>query len=426
VLMSNNEEIAETHNNMVEMQEHNKEESHATANTSTKDKILPFVLFFLVGLAPWFTINGVWLQMGNLVQVCSEGPAIAANMALAIQISNFVAFFYVFLQLYKPVSHSVSITFILGACVLNTILLSFFWSTQTELFGQMRSVALITLVFSSGVVACLSVVVFYPFVSLYKPEFTSALSTGMGSSGLIASLIAMVQQPTKQFQAFSVQWFFIICSIILTLSFISFILIRKLPSVMKYQVREQHLQEERKPLLQEGRALTKQNITYFWQLFKQGKVAALNQLYICILSSILMGAINFAVVNYSDSEVLLLWLNALGMIAGTIGRLLSAWIRYYKVTLLSFLQSITWIFLFIMCFYGHHPLTGMGWIIVAASAVNSFLYGYEDTVIYLKVAVESKPDAVEPMSRIVGLSNQVGNFIGSIISFILVTEGVIQ
>jgi len=79
-----------------------------------------------------------------------------------------------------------------------------------------------------------------------------------------------------------------------------------------------------------------------------------------------------------------------------------------------------------MCFFGRHPVYELGWIIVALNTINSLLYGYEDTVIYLKVGAEAKSDVVEPMSRIVGLSNQLGNFVGSITSFILVTKGVIQ
>jgi len=80
-----------------------------------------------------------------------------------------------------------------------------------------------------------------------------------------------------------------------------------------------------------------------------------------------------------------------------------------------------------MCALGHNPFPEwVGWVIIAVNTVNSFLYGYEDTIIYLKVAVEAKPEVVEPMSRIVGLCNQIGNIVGSVTSFLLVTKGAIQ
>ena len=51
-----------------------------------------------------------------------------------------------------------------------------------------------------------------------------------------------------------------------------------------------------------------------------------------------MGIINFSVINYPNSEEILIWLNILSMFGGTIGRLISAKLKTYKVTYLTFIQ----------------------------------------------------------------------------------------
>jgi uncharacterized membrane protein len=91
----------------------------------------------------------------------------------------------------------------------------------------------------------------------------------------------------------------------------------------------------------------------------------------------LLGILNYSVIGYSNSEELILWMNILSMITGTIGRLASAYFKFYKVTYLSVaqvkelrfwnksLKSFVWVFLFAMCIRGAEGLhQSTGWIIV--------------------------------------------------------------
>jgi len=67
-----------------------------------------------------------------------------------------------------------------------------------------------------------------------------------------------------------------------------------------------------------------------------------------------------------------------------------------------------------------------GWTVVIVNCFHSFVYGYTDTVIFLKVSHEMQEDLIEKISRYVGLANQFGAFLGSVLAFLLVIVGALQ
>jgi len=170
-----------------------------------------------------------------------------------------------------------------------------------------------------------------------------------------------------------------------------------------------------------------QKLNFCPTVFIDGINPILNQLYICSLNYLLLGCLNYAVIGYSDETTLLRWMNILGLISGSIGRLSSTYIRFYRISLLSFIQTFPWFFLFIMCFIGKvNILPSFGWIVVIVNTFYAFIFGYTDTVIYLKVTQEMHQQRIEQISRFVGLANQLGAFAGSLISFILVITAVLH
>jgi len=77
-----------------------------------------------------------------------------------------------------------------------------------------------------------------------------------------------------------------------------------------------------------------------------------------------------------------------------------------------------------MCFIEKVEIANFGWTVVVANTIYTFLYGYTDTVIFLKVGHTMKGHEIENVSRIVGLANQFGAFFGSVTAFMLVLEGI--
>src|SRR5690606_29115037 len=128
---------------------------------------------------------------------CPEGEGIAAYLSISLQCSNVIAFVYVLVQNYRPISHSISISVLLFLSILVAVLLAIFWQGTAIIGGVshrfkkllpssslltrcLKSLSLMILMFFAGTVGCCSVVMFFPFTSLFRKHLTSALSTGMG------------------------------------------------------------------------------------------------------------------------------------------------------------------------------------------------------------------------------------------------------
>jgi len=144
----------------------------------------------------------------------------------------------------------------------------------------------------------------------------------------------------------------------------------------------------------------------------------------------LISIVNYSVASYSNSGQLLMWLLVLGMVTGAVGRFLCSLIQLPFFMTLNGLQTPLWLYLFVMSFRGGDPLqlAGFGgWLLVVVNGVFSLLNGYQSTIIFQQVQVLTpiKGD-VQQASRFVGLSNQIGAFLGTSVSFVLVISGAVS
>lgn len=73
------------------------------------------------------------------------------------------------------------------------LLLAFLWGVTSPIAGSEHSTALFVLQFCLALVDCTSSVAFLPFMSAFKPQYMTAYFIGEGFSGLIPSLVALVQ-----------------------------------------------------------------------------------------------------------------------------------------------------------------------------------------------------------------------------------------
>ena len=78
------------------------------------------------------------------------------------------------------------------------ILLAFFWSKTSYVFGAERSSALIVLSFFVALVDCTSTVTFLPFMAILPEMYMSALFTGENMSSLLPSFFSLIQGVDKR------------------------------------------------------------------------------------------------------------------------------------------------------------------------------------------------------------------------------------
>ncbi|XP_045187450.2 solute carrier family 52, riboflavin transporter, member 3-B-like [Mercenaria mercenaria] len=158
-------------------------------------KIPVYILVILFGMGSWVAINGMWVELPILVDQSPEGWSLPSYITIIAQIANVGPLLYILVNKVAPnefnEKHGVFIIVVLGttAC----LLLVFFWKDTSYVGGVKHSTGLLVSTFLLSLVDCTSSVVFLPYMSIFKPQYISALYIGEGLSGLVPSLVAIGQ-----------------------------------------------------------------------------------------------------------------------------------------------------------------------------------------------------------------------------------------
>jgi len=403
-----------------------------------------FMLFCGVGLSSWLLVNAIFIEVPYFIDTLPEGEAIASILSLLIQLCNIFPVIYVVLYSYCHIPHRVSI-FALSACAIAT---SIFLATTWDIIIVDHSLCLFLFTYVSGVIGCMSVVIYYPFASRFSPFLTSAVSLGMGFTGLIASLLGILQQ---QFDI-SVSGYFGLNTLILVCSCACFIgtlwkgfkplstdpIINVDPEdvvvTLSQKTLSQTLPSGETQQTQPEPPRVSNSYGHCLTVNYTSWILILNQFSICFMYYFLLGLIPYSVAYLSDGGSVLSRMYIGGMILGSVGRFLCTWkiFRFKSLLLLlgfSVAQFILSLVVGFQCFSASKQWIPEEWIwvIVFCYVIFSALNGYEDTLIYQIAAVSQQlPSDIERITRFIGLSNQAGSFTGSILTFILVIIGVVE
>ncbi|KAL4238725.1 hypothetical protein ACF0H5_003432 [Mactra antiquata] len=160
-------------------------------------QVKPFVylLVILFGMGSWIAVNGLWLELPILVYHAPESWKLSSYLAIITQIANIGPLMYALVNKCAPKyfneKHGVYLIVTVGAAA--CLLLVFCWNDTSYIGGVKRSTGLMLSVLLLSLVDCTSSVVFLPYMSLFKPQYISALYIGEGLSGLVPSLVALGQ-----------------------------------------------------------------------------------------------------------------------------------------------------------------------------------------------------------------------------------------
>ncbi|CAG5120949.1 unnamed protein product [Candidula unifasciata] len=157
--------------------------------------LLVFLLVILFGVSSWVDINGLWVELPVLVQHLPEGWDLPSYMSVIIQVANIAPLIYTISSTVWPhrmLEVPVIYVIISLGCV-SCLLLAFVWDVTSSIAGVEHSTALFVLQFCLALVDCTSSVAFLPFMSAFKTQYMTAYFIGEGFSGLIPSLVALVQ-----------------------------------------------------------------------------------------------------------------------------------------------------------------------------------------------------------------------------------------
>ena len=158
-------------------------------------KLIVYILVILFGMGSWVAVNGLWVELPILVDQAPEKWNLPSYITVIIQIANVGPILYTIVNKISPSKfnekHGVFLLVVLGAT--GSLLLVFFWKDTSYIGGVKHSTGLIFSVFLLSLVDCTSSVVFLPYMSIFKPQYISALYIGEGLSGLVPSLVALGQ-----------------------------------------------------------------------------------------------------------------------------------------------------------------------------------------------------------------------------------------
>lgn len=397
---------------------------------------LMWVIFISIGATPWMLANGLFTQLPILIKVVPEGNKIASQLSLVIQIANVAPLLFMFYTRIRNPKNSTWVFCIVLSSFFASLCLAFFWN-HTLHWGIERSIPLILLGFVVGGIGCLSSVVLWPFAAEFDIRLVSALSTGMGFSGLVPSMIALIQRPGQSDELFGTLSFFLIHSALLCVPL--FLVIALFSSEMENWYKRTHEEEERTTLISDTLASNVQPETGLFGLLQtepgQEKppiiLLMVIQTVVCFCNYFLPGVSTVITGRFQDSSRVLFLSNILSNVIGTFGRYATVFISprgllssTASIVLLSSVQVLT--FLFIMILSSTVEQSPLGWLEIFLFCLQSTLFGLINTIIYRRAAIFKAVHASQSFSRYLGLAEQVGSGLGALIGFFLVEFEIIH
>lgn len=167
-------------------------------NQSKSLSIRIWILSCLFGIGSWVVMNGLFVELPNLVNHAPEGWKLPSFMSVIVQLANIGPIVYTLLSRYcvkvrKDRLEHYSICFILIVGIIGSLLLAFYWKSTSIVFGSEHSTAFLLLTFMISLVDCTSSVTFLPFMSTLPAFYMSPFYVGENLSSLVSSIFGLAQ-----------------------------------------------------------------------------------------------------------------------------------------------------------------------------------------------------------------------------------------
>jgi riboflavin transporter 2 len=159
----------------------------------TKEQIITFILAVFFSIGSWLGVKATFLEEPLLVGVVPEGWRLPSYLVIITQMGNVGPIVYTILQKFNLVRDSYAIYLLLTIATIASLGFALFHQATAEIFGAERSVAILTSMFGFALVGCSSSVLFMPYMGRFKEFFLVTYLFGEDVSGLLTSLVVMVQ-----------------------------------------------------------------------------------------------------------------------------------------------------------------------------------------------------------------------------------------
>ncbi len=237
--------------------------------------IISFILIVLFNLSSWMDINAVYAELPLLVNRTPESWELPSYNAIILNCCKLSAIAYLVLKhIFKDKIPEVPLIFAITGCgTASVFTLGFVWDQTVRIAEKPYSLPLMTLVAVLGLVDALSNVVFLPYMAHFRGEYMSAFFIGAGLNQILPALFSILQGvgehpdcinqtltvsnystmlnltvlvPVYPEPRFSIRIFFVIISLFMAASGVSFALLHYLPYCQRAQVSHKDLDNESK------------------------------------------------------------------------------------------------------------------------------------------------------------------------------------
>lgn len=216
------------------------------------------LLTCMFGVGSWILVNSLYTQFPLLVQKAPEGWSLPSYLTIAIQTGNLGPLLYTAWRKKYGNQYDRPLTiFVMTLGMISIFLMAMFYDVSSTIFGQPHSVILCALTFAISLVGCTSSVLFIPSLSHYSDIYLVTYMIGEGISGLVPSVIAIVQgigtttchtvirdglnvtEKSVTNANFSSGLFFIIIGTIMCASIISYLCLEYIPVCKKEKIEKE-------------------------------------------------------------------------------------------------------------------------------------------------------------------------------------------
>lgn len=153
------------------------------------------ILAIFFGIGTWAGINGTFIQLPLLVETAPERWSLPSYLSVMVQIGNLGPIAYTLVQRFFT-NKAKDANIIYGLLAIGTtsaLLTAFFYKKTAIVFGEEHSVALFVLTIFTAINACTSSVLFMPYMGRFKAIYLVTYFIGEGLSGLLPSVVALIQ-----------------------------------------------------------------------------------------------------------------------------------------------------------------------------------------------------------------------------------------
>lgn len=413
--------------------------------------LLVDVLAIFFGIGTWVGINSLWIQLPLLVNVLPESWYLASYLVIIVQLANIGPISYTIIQKLCPIPDNFIIYALLTLGVVAGWFMAFYYHVTAYMFEAERSLLFFVFVFCFALVGCTSSVLFMPYFGRFRDIYLITYLIGEGLSGLLPGILGLIQGVGGNAQCiltnstetgevkktefhppprFSTQTFFIIVTSLFVSSLAAFILLDRLKSVRKEYAKVKishgnkyhyHDHEEQTENVEENKEAVKpiekikklSNLNYRALLVLLGAVCMISN---AIVPSIMpFGTLPYGNITYHLSVTLSSIANPLAcfiavFLTGTsIRNILTLSVVSLPFVLYSIITSVM---------SPTPPFVGNSFgeflVILSWTLVMGFT-----SYIRLKITTIFRQQGGKSLVW-VGACTQIGSFVGSVLSFVLV------